>query len=156
MAPMMTTLKHQLHTYSRIALELPHWVRAVGAVVYAGLLTLVLLQSSAQPVVGPVAPKEFNLGWEILLTTGHVVGFSLLVAAIWWALCPPAPLRWTLIVAMLIAFVLGLTTEILQSIVPDRSASLFDLGVNWGVALLTARYIALNSTKIRAGVRGVG
>ncbi|MBZ0285451.1 MAG: VanZ family protein [Anaerolineae bacterium] len=138
MAPMMTTLKHQFNTYSRIALELPHWVRAIGAVAYAALLTLVLLQSSSQPVVGPVAPKEFNLAWEILLTTGHIVGFSLLVVTIWWGLCPPAPLPWTLIAAVLFACVLGLTTEVLQSIVPDRSASLFDLGVNWSAALLTA------------------
>lgn len=138
---MMTTLKQHFHTYSRIALELPHWARAAGALAYLILLTVLLLQSSAQPVVGPAAPKEFNLVWEILLTSGHIIGFSLLVVVIWWALCPPAPLRWTLITALLLAFGLGLTTEILQSIVPDRSASLFDLAVNWGAALATARYL---------------
>ena len=115
--------------------------RIAVALVYTALLTLVLIQSSAQPVVGPVAPREFNLAWEIFLTTGHLVGFSLLVFLIWSALATVSPSTRSLIVAVVFACLLGLITEILQTLVPDRSSSLFDLACDWGVAFVAAYFI---------------
>jgi VanZ family protein len=115
--------------------------RIAIALAYTALLTLVLVQSSAQPVVGPVAPREFNLAWEIFLTTGHLVGFSFLVFLIWSALTTVAPSTRSLIVAVVFACVLGLITEILQTLVPDRSSSLFDLACDWGVTFAVAYFI---------------
>lgn len=112
-------------------------VRWIIAIVYVGVLTLVLLQSSAEPVVGPVAPKEYDLGWDILLTIGHIIGFTLLVAILWWAQVTVSTTTRALIMALLFAMLLGVVTEILQTLVPDRSASWFDLLVDWGVALAT-------------------
>lgn len=123
--------------------------RIAVALAYTALLTLLLVQSSAQPVVGPVAPREFNLAWEILLTLGHLVGFSLLVFLIWSALTTVAPSTRSLIIAVVFACLLGLITEILQTLVPDRSSSLFDLACDWGVAFALA-YVIHRQTRISA------
>lgn len=118
-------------------------LRITLAILYTAVLTLLLVQSSAHPVIGPVAPREFNLAWEILLTLAHVVGFALLVIVQWGALASGGAHRWALIVTVLFSCLLGLSTELFQSIVPDRSASLFDLAVNWGITLLVARQITV-------------
>lgn len=104
-------------------------------ILYTVLLTIGLVQSSAHPLIGPSAPEDFNLFWEMLLTTGHVVGFGGLVVLLWWALTAQAPSLWSLPVTVIFALLLGLVTESLQSLVPDRSASLFDLLCDWGVVL---------------------
>lgn len=139
----------KLETYLYPALETrsPRWLRWVIAIVYTAVLTLLLLQSSAQPLVGPVAPKDQNLLWEILLTLGHLIGFGLLVLLVWSALMTTAPCRRTIIMAVIFACALGLVTEVLQSLVPDRSVSLFDLAVNWGVSLGAGRSVARHLTQ---------
>jgi VanZ family protein len=118
------------------------WLRWIVAVVYTAFLTLLLLQSSAHPLVGPVAPRDQNLLWEILLIIGHIIGFGLLVLVIWSALMTGASFRWALIVAVIFACALGFVTEALQSLVPDRSVSLFDLLVNWAASASAGRYLA--------------
>ena len=111
------------------------------SIAYTALLTLVLVQSSAHPLVGPVAPREYNLAWEILLTAGHLIGFTLLVVLLYSALVTvTTPVR-ALIVAVIFACSLGLLTEFIQSFVPDRSASLFDLACDWGMAFVAAYWI---------------
>ena len=130
----------------------PHYQRLLRialVLAYTALLTLVLIQSSANPVIGPVAPREYNLAWDIFLTIGHLVGFSLLVFLIWSALATVASPTRSLIVAVIFTCLLGLITEILQSIVPDRSASLFDLACDWGVAL-TVAYTIHRQSKLSA------
>jgi VanZ family protein len=109
------------------------FVRQIIALAYATLLTVMLLQSSSHPYVGPAAPPGApDPGREVLLTSGHIIGFSLLVLLWWWALMP-APRA--LVAAVLIGLLLGTLTEILQNLVPDRSASLFDLVTNYVVTL---------------------
>lgn len=122
-------------------------LRIALALAYTALLTLVLVQSSARPVIGPAAPREDNLAWEVFLTTGHLVGFSLLVYLIWSALSTVAPSTRSLIVAVLFAGVLGLVTELLQSLVPDRSSSLFDLACDWGMTLVVAYLIHCQTSR---------
>ncbi|MEZ4671082.1 MAG: VanZ family protein [Anaerolineae bacterium] len=117
------------------------WRRAMITFTYLVLLTIGLVQSSAHPLLGPSAPEDFNLLWEVLLTAGHLVGFGLLVLLIWWLLVVQAPPLWALVVAVVFAATLGLVTELLQGLVPDRSASLFDLVCDWGVATAVAYVI---------------
>ena len=116
-------------------------VRIVVALAYTALLTLVLIQSSARPVIGPVAPRDFNLAWEIFLTCGHLIGFSLLVLLVWSALVTVIPNNRALIAAVIFACSLGLITEFLQTLVPDRSGSFFDLACDWSMAFLVAYLI---------------
>lgn len=119
--------------------DYPPLLRQITALAYTALLTLILLQSSSQPYIGPAAPPgPTDLGREILLTAGHVVGFGLLVLVWWWALVPRSGMPRALVIALVIALVLSLLTELLQTLVPDRSASLFDLAVNTLVSLVTA------------------
>lgn len=106
------------------------------------LITVLLLQPSGRPVVGPAAPPgPPDLGRELYLTTGHIIGFSVMTALIWWALAATLPSRRALHIAVLLALLLGIMTEWAQTLVVDRTASLFDLSVNIGVTLLTARLI---------------
>lgn len=111
--------------------------RAAIVILYTALLTIGLVQSSAHPIIGPSAPEDYNFFWDMLLTTGHVIGFGLLVVLLWWALSASASASrlWSLLVAMGFALLLGIVTESLQNLVPDRSASLFDLLCDWGVVL---------------------
>jgi VanZ family protein len=109
--------------------------RFLIVILYTTLLTIGLVQSSANPLIGPSAPEDFNFFWEMLLTTGHVVGFGGLVILLWWALTAQSPPLWALLITVIFALILGIVTESLQNLVPDRSASLFDLLCDWGVVL---------------------
>ncbi|MEO8612454.1 MAG: VanZ family protein [Chloroflexota bacterium] len=111
-------------------------VRQIIALAYTAVLTVALLQSSSHPYVGPPAPPGApDPGRELFLTSGHIIGFTLLVLLWWWVLSPwPRPL----LIAVLIALLLGTITEILQSLVPDRSSNLFDLATNYIVTLAVA------------------
>lgn len=113
------------------------------ALAYTALLTLMLLQSSSNPYIGPAAPPgPPDPVRELLLTIAHIIGFALLVA-IWWKAF--APSSRPLLLAVLIALTLGIVTELLQNFVPDRSASLFDLLTNVVVTLATAWLIRSRS-----------
>lgn len=113
--------------------------RAGLALVYTLLMTVALLQSSSRPLIGPPAPPgPPDLGREILLTSGHIVGFALLTLLWWWALRAWQPVMHALFAAAAFALIFGLITELAQNFVPDRSASTFDLATNWLVTLVTA------------------
>jgi VanZ family protein len=119
-----------------------HWIRWSGALVYTALLTLLLVQSSGHPVVGPAAPPgKASPARELLLTSGHIIGFSLLVVIWWWTLRHAWGERRALLMSLVISFLLGITTEIAQTLVPDRSSSWDDLAVNVLVSLAAALLI---------------
>jgi len=118
-------------------------VRQIIALAYTALLILVLLQSSRQPTIGPAAPPgPPDLGRELLLTIGHIIGFGLLVW-VWSRAFAPSPRALSLAVS--IALALGTVTELLQNLVPDRSASPFDLATNTIVTLVAAWFIRARS-----------
>jgi len=117
-------------------------LRLVCALGWTALVLILLLQSSSEPVIGPSAPPgQPTLAREILLTTGHIVGFGLMTALWWWALITLLPARSALTGAIIIALVVGVTTEMAQAALPDRTPSLFDLAVNVVATLATARGI---------------
>ena len=134
---------HKLKTQFSPLINTPAYrlLRIIVAIIYIAVLTLVLLQSSAQPVLGPSAPPEFNLGWEILMTLAHLTGFGLLVFFIWSAMTTVTSTNRALVVAVLFACSLGLITELLQSLVPDRGASLLDLACDFSIAFIVAYLI---------------
>jgi len=121
----------------------------VYALAWTALVTLVLVQSSSQPVVGPAAPPgPPTLEREILLTSGHIVAFSILTFLWWWALLTISPRP--LLHAILIGLALGIVTEWAQTLVPDRSASLFDMATNIVVIGLTAWVIRFKMLENRS------
>jgi VanZ family protein len=122
--------------------RMKQWIRSSAALAYTALLTLLLVQSSGHPVVGPAAPPgKPSVERELLLTSGHIVGFSLLVIIWWWALRRAWGERRALVVSLAISFILGVVTEVAQTLVPDRSSSWDDLAVNVLVSLAAALLI---------------
>jgi VanZ family protein len=141
-----------MHTlWTRFTLAVDPWfapdrlsgslLRSAVAVAYTALLSVLLLQSSARPLVGPVAPRDFNLVWEILLTLGHLAGFGLLTGICAWAFSALSPYRRSIVIALIFACAFGLVTEALQTLVPDRSVSWFDLLCNWGISVGVAVWL---------------
>lgn len=118
------------------------------ALAWTILVTVMLVQSSGKPYVGPPAPPgEPDLWREIQLTSGHVVVFVVLVVLWWWALSSKLPQPRALFVAVGFALIFGCISEIAQTAVGDRQASFFDMAVNWSVTIMTATVI---STRWRA------
>lgn len=113
--------------------------RRVLALGFTLVATVMLVQSSTHPLLGPAAPPEPpDFKREILLTSGHIVVFCVIVLAWWWALLPNLPSGRALFVAVGFALLFGFITELAQSLVPDRQVSAFDLAVNWITASITA------------------
>lgn len=129
-------VKNFIHRFNDSIFQHPT-LRFVYALVWTALVTLLLVQSSSHPVVGPAAPLgQPSLEREILLTSGHIIAFSILTFLWWWALLRIS--QHPLTMAIVIGLILGIVTEWAQSFVPDRSASLFDLATNIVVIGVTA------------------
>ncbi len=108
-------------------------------IAWVTLITVTLLQSSGNPVVGPPAPPgPPSASRELFLSTGHVVAFTGLMVLLWWAL---RPARHALAVALITCLIYSPVTELAQTLVPDRSSSFSDLAVNSVTSLLIAAII---------------
>ncbi|MFO7320758.1 MAG: hypothetical protein DIU68_003435 [Chloroflexota bacterium] len=135
--------RHVNDSKSPLALLTSLPIRWSVALAYTVFVTILLVQSSTQPLVGPPAPPgPPDLQRELLLTLGHVVTFSLLVIIWWWAGKALLPAPRALFVAVGFALVFGLITELAQTAMVDRQASLFDLAVNWTTTIATATLIS--------------
>lgn len=114
-------------------------LRRLYAVAWVTLAAVTLLQSSGAPVVGPPAPPGApSQAREYFLTGGHIIAFALMLLLIWWAL-RPAP--HALIAALVCCLIFGWVTEAAQQLVPDRSASIDDLLVDWAASGIAALVI---------------
>ncbi len=101
------------------------------ALAWTAALTLTLLQSGANPVVGPSLPQEpAKIESEIALTVAHIIGFGGLT--LFWAFAFDETLRSrrAILLAVGIALAFGLGTETLQGLTPDRRATLWDYFTN--------------------------
>jgi VanZ family protein len=148
---LLTARSHYTALLARCREALSHPVlRRLYALVWVALITVLLLQSSENPLLGPAAPPGDPPLWrEVLLAVGHVVAFSGLVALLWWALVVNASFRRALTIALVISLALGLVTEMGQALVPDRSALVVDLIVNWLSSINAALLLLL--WRCRAG-----
>ena len=117
-------------------------LRILIALGWSVLLTLLLLQGEADPVIDLGIPRGDNtVARELAFGALHLLAFGLTCACWHWALCRAAQVRRALLAACLIAIALGVTTELLQTYTLDRHASWLDLAANIGGALLAARVI---------------
>lgn len=117
-------------------------LRIVVALSWTALLTLLLLQGEADPVIALGLPRGDNtLARELAFSTLHLVAFGVTCACWYWALRREAQARTALQAACLIAIALGVSTEILQTYTQDRHASWLDLAANIGGVLIAARLI---------------
>ena len=113
------------------------------AIIFTLLLTLLLLQPEADPLIDLGLPGGQSLWREILFSALHLIAFALTCVLWFWTLRSALPLRGSLLAAVLVALALGISTEALQSLTLDRHASVFDLLANIVGVLTAARMIWL-------------
>lgn len=117
-------------------------LRGLFAIGWTLLLTLLLLQPEAEPVIDLGLPRGPNtIQRELFFSALHLLAFALTCCMWFWALRSAFNPRTSLFAAILIAIALGIITEALQSLTLDRQASLVDLIANIGGALIAARFI---------------
>lgn len=125
-------------------------LRRLYAVVWVALASVALLQSSMHPLIGPALPGPTTPERELFLTAAHLATFSGLLVLIWWALHPA---RHALLVALLFCWSYAIATELLQTLVPDRVASLYDLWMDFAAASIAALFISARRKRQEAGKR---
>jgi VanZ family protein len=106
------------------------WLRWGLALGYSAFLIAYLLQQPGSPaveIVAPVAAPDWKR--EVAFTIGHILGFGVLFLLWYAALKRDIPARAAL-TAFVIALAIGLLGEGLQSLLPDRNASLYDMTMN--------------------------
>ncbi len=117
-------------------------LRLLLALCWSALLTLLLLQGEADPVIDLGLPRGDNtLAREFAFSTLHLLAFAATCLCWYWALPRDIKPRKNLFIACLIAIVLGTATEFLQTYTLDRHASWIDLTANIGGTLIAARVI---------------
>ena len=122
-------------------------LRYGAAAAYTLLATILLLQSSTNPLIGPAAPPgPPDLPREILLTLGHLGTFGGLVLVWTWALTAHVPVHRALWLIAPAAILYGGVTELIQGSVPDRTASIIDFAANVLGALTMAWFILRRTT----------
>lgn len=114
------------------------WIVAIG---WTLLLTLLLLQPEADPLIDLGLPGGQSLWREILFSALHLLAFALTCILWFWTLRSALPSRRSLLAAVLIAIALGISTEALQSLTLDRHPSLIDFLANIGGVLIAARIL---------------
>lgn len=115
-------------------------VRWTVALAWTGLVVALMLGPSS--AVHPLSAL-FG-GTEITDAIGHVALYGVLTVFWWWARIERWPPRRALRFAVVVAVCLGVVTETVQSLLPDRGVSLLDFGANWlgvgiGAAWLSRR-----------------
>jgi VanZ family protein len=115
-------------------LQLLRWTLAPLATI---LLVVLLLQPERQPIINTgIPPGPPSLTRDLFFITGHILWFTLLVILWRWMLTMRFNSASALLLAILIALVVGTSTEFAQKFVPGRGATLIDLFANYvGIAL---------------------
>jgi VanZ family protein len=94
-------------------------------------LVVLLLQPGEQAVTDTGLMQGPPSLWrDVLFTIGHVAWFGLLVVLWRWTLMTRFDAQSALVLAVLIAVVLGTSTEYAQIYIPNRGATLEDLLAN--------------------------
>lgn len=117
-------------------------LRLTLAIGWSLLLSLLLLQAEADPVIDLGIPRgENTLARELVFSAVHLLAFGGTCICWNWALPQTLGARKTLLAACVITIVLGVTTELLQTYTPDRHASWLDLAANIAGAVIAARLL---------------
>ncbi len=117
-------------------------IRLTVAISWSLLLSVLLLQAEADPVIDLGIPQgENTLARELAFSTLHLLAFGGTCICWFWALPRKWRPRTNLIAACLITIALGIATEFMQTFTPDRHASWIDLVANISGTVLAARLI---------------
>lgn len=117
-------------------------LRLLAAVCWSMLLSVLLLQAEADPVIDLGIPRGDNtVARELAFSTLHLLAFGGTCLCWFWALPHKWRPRGSLVAAVVITIALGIATEFLQTFAPDRYASWIDLAANISGAVLAAKLI---------------
>jgi VanZ family protein len=98
---------------------------------YTVLFFIVLVQPGDRPVVGPRVPEgPPSFGRDMIFTAGHIIVVAILTGFWWWSLKQHYPAWKALVVAMAVALLVATIGEFVQTLSPDRHASVLDLSAN--------------------------
>ena len=106
------------------------------------LLVVLLLQPGEQSVTDTgIMAGPPSLARDLFFITGHIVWFLLLVILWRWTLVTRFHPLSALLLSVLIAFILGTSTEFAQRLIPGRGATLVDwlsnvAGILFGVVVV--------------------
>jgi len=125
-------------------------VRTLLAVGCAVFITILLVQPSGNPAIGPAAPPGAPPpDREALLVLGHFCVFAALTLLWWWAVEHYMTTREAIATALIIALVMGTSTEFLQANIPDRTTSLVDMSANIVASVATIFLIQVGTERLR-------
>lgn len=117
-------------------------LRWLIALAWSALLTVLLLQGEADPVIDLGLPRGDNtLARELAFSAVHLLAFGFTCLCWFWALSADARPKTSLLAAVFIAIALGCSTEFLQTTTLDRHFSLLDLAANIAGVLIAARLL---------------
>ena len=114
-------------------------IRWLAALAWSILLSILLLQPEADPVINlglPTGPQ--TLAREAFFTMLHIVAFALTCALWYWTWRSHLAFGASLALGIAFSIALGAATEFLQSFAPDRYPSLIDFIANLFGAILAA------------------
>jgi VanZ family protein len=121
-----------------------HILRWTLAPLVTILLVVLLLQPDQQPIINTgIPPGPPSLARDLFFITGHILWFALLVVLWRWMLTMRFHSSSALLLAILIALVVGTSTEFAQKFVPGRGATVVDLLANFvgiGFAVIGVRH----------------
>jgi hypothetical protein len=107
-------------------------------------LVVLLLQPGEQSVTDTgILQGPPSLGRDLLYTAGHIAWFGLLVVLWRWTLVTRFHPSSALVLAVMIALILGTSTEFAQRLIPNRGATVGDLlanGVGVVMGVVGVRY----------------
>ncbi len=127
-------------------------MRWLIALAWSALLTVLLLQAEANPVIDLGLPRGDNtLARELAFSSLHLLAFCVTCLCWFWALISRFHFRSSLRAALIIAIALGLSTEFMQTTTLDRHFSWLDLAANIAGALIAARLVVQRYTSVPLG-----
>ncbi len=125
-------------------------LRWLGAIVWTIFISILLVQPEQQPLIQTgIPPGPNTLEREIFFTTLHLVAFGATCTVWFWAFFGHIAFVRSLVIAVVIAVIIGSVTEYLQTFSPDRYPSLIDFLANAIGAFIMAYIIWRNQHLIQ-------
>lgn len=117
-------------------------LRWLVTIAWTIFISIVLVQPENQPVINTgIPPGPNTLEREIVFTTLHLIAFGTTCAVWFWAWFGHLSFVRSLMIAVVIAIIIGSVTEYLQTFAPDRHPSFIDFAANAFGALIMAYVI---------------
>ena len=130
-----------------------HVVRWLISPLLTLVLVVLLLQPGEQSITDTgILQGPPGLARDLFFIAGHIGWFGLLVVLWRWTLVTRFHTTSALVLAVLIALVVGTSTELAQTLIPNRGATLVDLLANYvGIvlAVVAVRYYETRSLTAR-------